>query len=508
MKLRFSTLVIVQGLALASSAVSAHEPHECPPDVHDVPGLTGHVNQQDILSGKMPLRDVVLAGRNLLIVDFNRCDGRGRPGATGNLIPEARDIPGQELIRFFTRTSGPEAMGCAGCHNQPQANGSGDFPANVQQGVPTGTVPAVREFLNLDFAPAFPHRNTPTIFGAGAVELVGREMTEDLLTLKNQAAERSQQTGQDVTVELVTKGVSFGKLTVRPNKELDFSQVEGVDPDLIVKPFQHKGGLRSMREFAATAGNQHHGMQAVERFGHGDFDNDGIDDELTIGDITAMALGQVTLPVPRRTPTRVEDQTAVTRGEQLFTQLQCTGCHIPALTLKSTQFCEPYIHNPPGTLADQSQKVCFDLANLVGLQGNKVEMFSDLKRHVICDDKKSHYCSDPISPLQFTDSGYFVQREQFMTTKLWDMGNSAPYGHRGDLSTLHEAIVAHGGEATNSAQLFEALSPAEQQAVVIFLKTLKGPLIPSNPNPQEMGSPQFTPPSGSIVDIPTPPLNR
>ena len=60
--------------------------------------------------------------------------------------------------------------------------------------------------------------------------------------------------------------------------------------------------------------------------------------------------------------------------------------------------------------------------------------------------------------------------------------------------TLHEAIVAHGGEATAAAEQYEGLEAHDQLAVVTFLRTLKAPVIPNLPNPQELGSPIFMPP--------------
>jgi CxxC motif-containing protein (DUF1111 family) len=60
-----------------------------------------------------------------------------------------------------------------------------------------------------------------------------------------------------------------------------------------------------------------------------------------------------------------------------------------------------------------------------------------------------------------------------MTRKLWDVGNSAPYGHRGDLTTITEAILVHGGEARDSRDRFAALPTADQAAVVEFLKSLQ-----------------------------------
>ena len=62
---------------------------------------------------------------------------------------------------------------------------------------------------------------------------------------------------------------------------------------------------------------------------------------------------------------------------------------------------------------------------------------------------------------------------EFLTRKLWDVGNSAPYGHRGDLTTLTEAIDHHHGEAKATRDAFFGL-PAEQRAQIIeFLKTLQ-----------------------------------
>ena len=61
----------------------------------------------------------------------------------------------------------------------------------------------------------------------------------------------------------------------------------------------------------------------------------------------------------------------------------------------------------------------------------------------------------------------------FITRKLWDVGNSAPYGHRGDLTTITEAILMHGGEARASRDAFDGLFIEDRAALVSFLKTLQ-----------------------------------
>ena len=62
---------------------------------------------------------------------------------------------------------------------------------------------------------------------------------------------------------------------------------------------------------------------------------------------------------------------------------------------------------------------------------------------------------------------------QFLSHRLWDVGNTGPYGHRGDLTTMTEAIHFHGGEARASRDAFFALPADDQAAIIEFLKTLQ-----------------------------------
>jgi hypothetical protein len=320
------------------------------------------------------------------------------------------------------------------------------------------------------------------MFGSGAIEMLGREMSDDLRKLETNAISQAKSTSRNVYVALTTKGVSFGSLVAHPDGSVDASGVSGVDPDLIIKPFSRKGVFRSLREFTVTAFNQHHGMQAVERFGEGtDPDQDGVSDELTIGDITAVTVFQAALPAPG-VATAGLDPRGAARGEELFTKVGCVGCHLPSLTLSATKFCDPDPDNTPNTFRDTSQSYCFDLSE-AGFGGSSIHAYTDLKRHVICDSQKPHYCNEPVSPVQASDSNFPIPPDQFLTAKLWDVGNSGPFGHRGDLDTIYAAIINHGGEAVSSEAQFEALPNADQLAVVGFLKTLQMPILPMQRNP-------------------------
>lgn len=95
-----------------------------------------------------------------------------------------------------------------------------------------------------------------------------------------------------------------------------------------------------------------------------------------------------------------------------------------------------------------------------------VAAYTDLKRHKICDAAGPFYCNEK-RPQDF------VPTDQFMTAKLWDCGSSAPFGHRGDLTTLSEAILHHSAEARTARDAFLKLTDAQKESVILFLLSLK-----------------------------------
>jgi hypothetical protein len=163
-----------------------------------------------------------------------------------------------------------------------------------------------------------------------------------------------------------------------------------------------------------------------------------------------------------------------------------TDCHKPALTLNSRFFSEPNPFNPAGNLRvqDVRQLFTFDLTKSIpkprlersGDHGAIVRAFTDLKRHVICDDQDPFFRNE-----RLVQSG--VPVDQFITRKLWDVGNTAPYGHRGDLTTITEAILHHAGDARPQRERFAALGKEQQAEIVEFLKQLQ--VLP-NGSPHEV----------------------
>ena len=153
------------------------------------------------------------------------------------------------------------------------------------------------------------------------------------------------------------------------------------------------------------------------------------------------------------------------------------------MRLRSADFVEPYSLNPSGTFANGEKPFVFGMTQAgegphleADGGGAVVRAYTDLKRHNLCDDPGDpgglrFYCNEKLAQGRPDQDGR-PGMEFFITRKLWDVGNSAPYGHRGDLTTIAEAILAHGGEARAARDAFAARPVGNQAAVVNFLKTL------------------------------------
>jgi CxxC motif-containing protein (DUF1111 family) len=299
------------------------------------------------------------------------------------------------------------------------------------------------------------------------VELVAREMTEELHQRRDAAIAQACLKGSPVVAEMIGKTTRFGTITAHPDGYVDYTQLEGLDYTLIVRPFGVKGIAASLREFTTFALNQHHGIQAVERFGwertgRNDFDGDGHLAEFTIGQVTAMVLFQATLPMPNR-----RDPARDSPGSRVFADVGCAECHTPRTRLRSNVFSEPGPFNRPGAMSAKDATTIVRTALDVPPEadGYVVAMYSDLKRHQMCDNEVRHFCNERLRQ----DN---VRQELFMTMRLWDAATSAPYGHRGDCGTLSEVILAHGGEGRPARENFLALSDVKKRELIEFLLSL------------------------------------
>jgi len=413
------------------------------------------------------------AGEALFEAKFTSKDGAGRPNSTQAAIPNR---PRKPLNQFFSRTSGPDASACSSCHNDPISGGAGDNVTNVFTA--SGFANAVFDTTDPEFSN---ERGTNHLFGAGLLELLAREMTVELQDQRRAALLLARETQQPVTVDLTAKGIDFGSLTAYPDATVDPSGIDGVDFDLIIKPFTHKGVVRSLRHFTLSAMNQHAGMQASERFGPrwtgtSDYDEDGYTAELTLGEISALVAWQATLPPPaRRDDLEPAWAEAAQAGEGLFTDFGCATCHVSALPLDSLDFHDPGPLDGAGTLnaRDVERVAIYDLNHMEwsktlrrDAQGRVlVPLFGDLKRHRMTDAEVNQLGNERVVQ-------GFVDTNVFMTTELWGVGNTAPYGHRNDITTLDEIIRAHGGDSRASRDAYVGATPKQQSSIIAFLKSL------------------------------------
>src|SRR5215475_13119568 len=459
MKRHSNTLLLTLGSILVVSSVLFAQ------QIGDLTAIPVHMNESDIESGRVPVDDAVKYGETLFNAVFNRLDGAGRPATTADGKPRTPS-PG------MLRTTGPDAHSCASCHNRPRPGGGGDFATNVFVIADSST--SVKDSINPEVAS---ERMPISLFGSGPIEMLAREMTRELQGIRMVAINKAYLCSCNVPAHIEAKGIDFGDIVAHGDGTVDTSRVQGVSSDLVIRPFHQNGAAASIRQFTNEGMNQHLGLQSQELFGiDTDPDGDGVKNELTVGDITAIALFQAQLGTPgRKMPDDAMRRKAAEDGKALFDKIGCTSCHIPAMTLKSRMFTEANPFNPEWKLLTTvSKSVGFDMTaqgqpprlESAPDGGAIVRAYTDLKRHNLCDDADRFFCNDMVA-----EPGIPVGT--FLTRKLWDIGSSVAFGHRGDLSTITEAIEHHAGEARTSRDNYSELSGYERAAVVEFLKTLQ-----------------------------------
>jgi hypothetical protein len=91
--------------------------------------------------------------------------------------------------------------------------------------------------------------------------MLADEMTMALRRIRAAAIEAATKHGRAISLPLVAQGINFGDIVGLPNGSADTSRVEGVDPDLRVRPFFAHGETISIREFVVGALNVEMGLR-------------------------------------------------------------------------------------------------------------------------------------------------------------------------------------------------------------------------------------------------------
>ncbi len=394
------------------------------------------------------------------------------------------------------------ADSCAACHGRPR--GAAGFGGDV--------------FTRPD------SRDSPHLFGLGLQEMLGDEITADLRAIRAAAVSEAQMNGVPVTKSLDSKGINYGSITGNPDGTVDTSGVEGVNPDLRVRPFFAQGGTISMREFIVGALNAEMGLETFDPLlatavGGGsvvtpsgmvldgsldaieappasstvdDPDGDGV-----LNEIDPALVDHLEFYLLNYFKAGTYQETPVTQqGRHKFQQFGCTTCHIPDLTIDNDRrvadvetVYDPVngIFNNLFATAAGRFTVTVDDPDLPSLKlpagGSFVvrNFFADLKRH-------------DLGPNFWERNFDGSLQKEFMTEPLWGVGSTAPYGHDGRSINLKEVILRHGGEAQASRDAFAAASATVQNKVLAFLGTLV--LFPpddtaSNLNPGNPADPDF-----------------
>ena len=461
--------------------------------IGDAPAIQIHFSQSGIEHGKYTLEELIEHGRVLFTASFNSLDGAGRPNRTG----DAEFRQPRDGIDSFNRISGPDANACSGCHNNPVIGGGGDNVANAFVLGQRFDFVDFDDQMEFDFRTELQdrlqyeqededpltlrnvgnERNTVGMFGSGFVELLAREMTRELLAQEEEIKAEAKSSGWPVRREISAKGIDFGAITAHPNGFVYTSEVDGVAGDLIVRPFSQKGVFRSLREFNNDAMLHHHGIENYERVGSFiDRDGDGVVNEMTPGDATALVAFLVTLPAPiPESPKDPEHRAIVEAGRNTFSEIGCASCHIPELPLESLIFTEPNEFNVGRDLRPEAVDAVLEIdlseyASELKVDENGhylIPVFSDLRRHDMGE-------YGPLDNEEVIQAG--IPTEDWMTRRLWGFASEPPFLHHGRATLISDAIIAHGGDAEEQRDLFMALPEEEQDELIAFLRTLTTPV--------------------------------
>ncbi len=305
---------------------------------------------------------------------------------------------------------------------------------------------------------------------------------------------------------------------------MDTSQVQGVDPDLRIRPFFAQGGTISIREFVVGALHAEMGLEAG-------------DPDLA----TASAGGRVVTPsgmvldgsldlieappvanpggdpdghvAGAEIPTALVDylefyllnyfkpatykQSHVTRkGLQAFQEIGCASCHRPNLLVERDRRVADVetVYDPEHGILNNLFATATPLldsrddgSGYPALKQPKLRRF--LVRNIFTDFKRHD-----LGPNFYERNWDGSLQKEFLTRPLWGVGSKVALGHDGRSINLTEVVLRHGGEAQDARDAFAGMEDEERHAILAFLNSLV--LFPpddtaSNLDPGNPASPFF-----------------
>jgi len=191
------------------------------------------------------------------------------------------------------------------------------------------------------------------------------------------------------------------------------------------------------------------------------------------------------------------EQTATTnQGRRFFDKVGCASCHVSDLQINRDRRVADVetSFDPSNGIMNSLFSTTTPLFNVVSdgtafpsLKQPKLQpflvknIFSDFKRH-------------DLGPNFYERNFDGTMQKEFLTTPLWGVGTTAPYGHDGRSINLVEVILRHGGEAQAARDAFARLPAERRSALIDFLNSLV--LFPpddtaSTLDPGNRGAPGF-----------------
>lgn len=419
--------------------------------------------------GRDPAR-AIRRGRQIFQRKFTRVQGQGPLEGDGS-----GDINNTLIIGAGLADS------CAACHGRPRGSAG----------------------VGGDVATRPDSRDAPHLFGLGLKEMLADEITAELRAIRSQAIQQADNCNCTVTRNLFGKGIFYGRITAFSNGNVSTSQVKGVDPDLRVRPFFHHGGTISIREFLVGAFNAEMGLEApdpdlVAASGGAKVTTpsgmvlDGPRDKIEAPPVDSTSDDNDADGVVNEIPTSIVDfmefyllhyfkagtgQTSFDsqEGKSEMQQMGCTSCHIPDLTIAKdrrvadveTRF-DPQQGNPFNRLFATATLQLTAVPDNTGFPPvKKANLKSFVVRNIFTDFRRHD-----LGP-NFHERDYNgTIRKELLTTPLWGVANTGPYGHDGRSMNLRDVILRHGGEAQQARDKFASASSSDQRQVIEFLNTL------------------------------------
>ena len=207
------------------------------------------------------------------------------------------------------------------------------------------------------------------------------------------------------------------------------------------------------------------------------------------------------------------EREAIDRGQKVFHEAACDGCHKPELALVSTVYTEPSRSpdyrdavfgsgkEPANEGVDWKNPVSFDVSKdvpdnripmddrqyLLGSFTDKdsrgrtiVRLYGDLRRHDMgreVAEAIDGFGTGGMGDVQYPQymggaPGTGARNSTFGTKELWGVACTGPWLHDGRANTLAQAIEFHGGEAAMSRNDFRHLDESSRKDLIVFLQNL------------------------------------